>query len=260
VHIQERVWCESCLTPACSGPAPAGFARLRGPLNLSVGPLETSMWSFLRDSTMASFRPDGSYALASVDEQARRRANLRLPHVAPLTAFVEEVRAERGLGAKIPFFDPRDGGIRADALFLLEAPGPNALASGFVSRDNPDPSARNLRALLAAADIPRERTILWNIVPWYIGTGTKIRAATSADIKAGVAFLPRLLTLLVRLRVVVLVGRKAQRAREVVANLTRARIFNTLHPSNQVVTCWPERRMELQRELHAVAACLAHGR
>jgi uracil-DNA glycosylase len=204
-------------------------------------------------------RSDGSYALSSMDERASRQADLHLPHVAPLTAFVEAIRTERGLGSEIPFFDPRDGGTRAHALFLLEAPGPKAVCSGFISRDNPDPSARNFRALLASAAIPRERTVLWNIVPWYIGTGVKIRVAESIDIEAGVAYLSRLVGLLIGLRAVVLVGRKAQRARDAVSHLTPARIFKTLHPSNQVVTCWPERRKELERDLRDVAAFLARG-
>ena len=38
----------------------------------------------------------------------------------------------------IPHFDPLDGGSNAQVLFLMEAPGPKASASGFVSRNNPD--------------------------------------------------------------------------------------------------------------------------
>ena len=208
---------------------------------------------------MKVHRSDGSYALSSMDERASRQADLHLPHVAPLTAFVEAIRTERGLESEIPFFDPRDGGTRAHALFLLEAPGPKAVRSGFISRDNPDPSARNFRVLLATAAIPRERTVLWNIVPWYIGTGMNIRVAESIDIEAGVAYLSRLVGLLISLRAVVLVGRKAQRARDAVSHLTPARIFKTLHPSNQVVTCWPEKRKELERDLRDVAAFLARG-
>ena len=121
---------------------------------------------------------DGSYALSSMDERARRRAELRLPHISLLTALVEAIRAEHGFGSEVPFFDAGDGGTGAHALFLLEAPGPKAVSSGFISRDNPDPSARNFRALLAGAGIPREKTVLWSIVPWYIGSGVKIRPAT----------------------------------------------------------------------------------
>lgn len=28
------------------------------------------------------------------------------------------------------------------------------------------------------------RTIIWNVVPWYVGSGEKIRAVTDADISA----------------------------------------------------------------------------
>jgi hypothetical protein len=96
----------------------------------------------------------------------------------------------------VPYFDPRDGGTRARALFLLEGPGPKAVRSGFISRDNPASTARNFRALLVGAGIEREDTILRNIVPWYFGTGTNIRAAERSDIHEGTAYLPRLLALL----------------------------------------------------------------
>lgn len=199
---------------------------------------------------------DGSYALASDEERTNRRAALNRPHIARLTTFVRTIRATRGLGNEVPYFDPCDGGINASVLFLLEAPGPRAVSSGFISRDNPDPSARNFRALLAGAGISRERSVLWNIVPWYIGTGTKIRAAVASDIEAGVTHLPPLFALLRRVRAVVLVGRKAQRRRARIEQLSSARIFETLHPSNQVVTCWPERRKEVENDLLQVAAFL----
>ncbi len=162
----------------------------------------------------------------------------------------------RGLSNEIPYFDPCDGGINASVLFLLEAPGPRAVRSGFISRDNPDPSARNFRALLAGAGISRERSVLWNIVSWYIGTGTKIRAALGSDIEAGASHLSPLFALLPTVQAVVLVGRKAQRARTRVGQLSSARIFELLHPSNQVVTCWPERRKELEHGLCQVNAFL----
>ena len=48
-----------------------------------------------------------------------RQAFIREPHVAPLTEFVLKIREETGHGANIPFFDPFDGGISAQCLFLL---------------------------------------------------------------------------------------------------------------------------------------------
>src|SRR5437660_8308534 len=110
-----------------------------------------------------------------------RRAQLHEPHIAPLTAFVEEVRRKAGAGAAIPDFDPWDGGVDAEILFLLEAPGPRAVASGFISRNNPDESAKNFFQLNAEAKIPRKRTVTWNVVPWYIGDGKSIRAADRTD-------------------------------------------------------------------------------
>lgn len=64
-------------------------------------------------------------------------------HIAPITAFVERLRERMGPGAAIPFIDPWDGGIHAEVLFLLEAPGPKARNSGFVSMNNPDETAKN---------------------------------------------------------------------------------------------------------------------
>ena len=112
--------------------------------------------------------------------------------MAPSRMTVEIVRTERKLAKQVPYFDPRDGGISARVLFMLEAPGPKAVWSGFISRDNPDPTARNFRHLLAVAGIAREETLLWNIVPWYIGNRARIRSAQRRDIKEGAAYMARL--------------------------------------------------------------------
>jgi uracil-DNA glycosylase len=77
-------------------------------------------------------------SLGSEDEQKARQRLLHEPHVAKLTAWVRQIRQDTGLGEKIPFFDPLDGGIAASCLYLLEAPGARAVASGFISRNNPD--------------------------------------------------------------------------------------------------------------------------
>jgi uracil-DNA glycosylase len=138
-----------------------------------------------------------------------RLAQLNEPHVKPLTAFVEALRSEVG-SASIPYFDPWDGGINAECLFLLEAPGRKA--STFISRNNDDETAKNSFTLNEKAGLSRKRTVAWNIVPWYIGSETKTRAATQKDIDEGMKSLARLLGLLPNLRAAVLVGRKAQKA------------------------------------------------
>jgi uracil-DNA glycosylase len=154
------------------------------------------------------------------------------PHVAPLTAYVAALRNEAGPNAAIPDFDPWDGGATAELLYLLEAPGAKAVLSGFISRNNPDETAKNFFELNRAADIPRKRTVTWNIVPWYIGTGDHIRAAGRSDIEAGLPALTRLLALLPKLKVVVLVGRKAERAASLISQLRpQLRLLRSPHPS-----------------------------
>lgn len=86
---------------------------------------------------------DAPRTLASEGERAARTALLELPHARDLARFVERTRHAKGAAYGIPDFDPLDGGTAAHVLFLLEAPGPKAVISGFVSRNNPDETARN---------------------------------------------------------------------------------------------------------------------
>jgi len=171
------------------------------------------------------------------DAKARegRRKQLAKPHIRPLTRFVEKLRKERPDKA-VPYFDPLDGGIRAEILYLLEAPGRRAKETCFVSRDNPDETAKNFSKLNNKAGIKRYKTIIWNIVPWYIGDGTRIRGATKADISDGLQSLGRLLTMLINLRVIVLMGRKAEKAEAYLAE-TRpgTKIYKCFHPSPMFV-------------------------
>lgn len=195
--------------------------------------------------------------LGDPDARAARLLQLQEEHIAPLTAFVESLRIEAGPEAAIPYFDPWDGGVAAEVLFLLEAPGPKAVSSSFISRNNPDETAKNFFELTLAAKIPRKKTIAWNAVPWYIGTGIKIRAATSRDLEAGLLPLPRLLELLPNLRVIVFVGQKAEKARKQVSHLNPTLVlFNCPHPSPMFVNRKPENREKISVVLRKVAQLL----
>jgi hypothetical protein len=94
------------------------------------------------------------------------------------------MRVETGLFTKIPDFDPCDGGTRAHVLCLFEAPGPRAVESGFVSRNNPDQTARNIFELHQQAGLARTSVVLWNIVPWYVGTGQRIRKLGAEELES----------------------------------------------------------------------------
>lgn len=109
----------------------------------------------------------------------------------------------------LPDFDPESGGIHTEILLLLESPGPKVSHTGFASLDNPDRTAENLSYLLKLAGIGRSRCLLWNILPWQLSAADVV-TPTAAQVKAATPATLELLTLLPALRVVVLVGSKAQ--------------------------------------------------
>lgn len=182
-----------------------------------------------------------------------RRLQLTERHIAPLSEFVQQLRTKVPNGI-IPEFDPWDGGTDAEVLYLLEAPGPKAGLSGFISRNNPDETAKNFFELNIAAGISRKRTICWNAIPWYIGSGTKIRAANSSDLSSGLPPLFGLLNLLPKLRAVVLIGRKAEyAAKELERRRPDLKIFRTPHPSPMYCNRAPGNRQNILNALHQVA-------
>jgi uracil-DNA glycosylase len=201
--------------------------------------------------------PITAKVLRSAEECERRLGRLQLPHVAPLTDFVQRLREEKGPAFAIPYFDPEDGGVKAEVLFLLEAPGPRAVRAGFVSRDNPDETAKNFLQLNEEAGIDRQRTACWNVVPWYIGTDTKIRAATPRDVVEAAAALNKLLGLLPELRVVAFVGRHAARAQpRVQAQRADVATVTMPHPSPVFVNRRPGNRDLLLTVLRDLASML----
>jgi len=200
---------------------------------------------------------DTPKSLGDSQHHAQRLARLHEPHVNELTAFVNRIRCERGCGDAVPFFDPADGGVGAECLFVLEAPGPKAVRSGFISRNNPDESAKNFLELNVKAGVPRNRTIICNIVPWYVGSYGRIRPANSTDIEEGWPYLLQLIDILPSLRVVVLVGGKAHR---VATRLHAARpVLRQMvcpHPSPMFINRKPQNRYVLLAALQEVAATL----
>ena len=180
---------------------------------------------------------------------------LTLPRVKPLQDHLASVKARSGRD-RMPHFDPCDGGVNARALFLLEAPGPQAVGSAFISRNNPDPTARNLLRLMHDADIARGDSLIWNVVPWYVGVPGRIRPVTRADVQEALPYLRELLNLLPGLQVIVLVGKKAQSATEAIKTMTPLRIVPTHHPSARVFNVWPDKARQTQDAFARVAQLL----
>lgn len=83
------------------------------------------------------------------DVREKRRALLALPHVAPLAFYTSSLRVH----GDVPDFDPLDGGINAEVLFLFEKPGPMASGSGFISRDSSVTSGSDARGATDPAEL-----------------------------------------------------------------------------------------------------------
>ena len=190
----------------------------------------------------------------------RKLSLLGEQHVAPLTEFVERLRQSKPEAA-VPYFDPTEAGVRARMLLLLEAPGRRSAleaGSGFVSPDNDDQTARNMWQLLRDAGIDRGRDVVtWNVVPWYIGDGTKIRPTRASDLEEAREATRELLSLLPDIRVVVLFGRPAAAAwRSLGFNLEA---IQASHPSPLNLNTRPERREEIRLALAEALARAGAG-
>ena len=201
---------------------------------------------------------DEPCALQTLSEQQRRSAMLRQSHIEPLATYLAKIKAEHP-EKELPCFDPCDGGIHAKALFLLEAPGPKAVGSTFISRNNPDPTARNICDLLQEAGISRGDTLLWNIVPWYVGDGNHIHAVNNDDIRQSFPYVKELLSLLPNLEVIALLGKKAQSAKSQIRPLTSVPIIDIPHPSARVFNVWPHKKDEMREHLRQIAAMIKYN-
>ena len=158
------------------------------------------------------------------------------PHVAPINALAAQIAA--ATDGIVPGADPDGGGVDARVLLLLETPSrAGGYTTGLISIDNDDTAAANLWRGLDAVGLDRRLVLVWNAVPWYVGSPDKIRSPTPGEITAGLAWLRRLLDLLPKLRVVACFGRAAARAVLPLRPELTARGLSLLeapHPSQRV--------------------------
>ncbi|MEF2279935.1 uracil-DNA glycosylase [Deinococcus sp. YIM 134068] len=148
-------------------------------------------------------------SLGLPDVRGARAAQRLAPHVAPLNLWVEAQAAASGRW--FPALDPHDGGVGARVLLLLESPGPVVSRTGFVSMDNPDGTAENLRCLLHLSGLRRGDVAVWNAVPWQMSENGVVTPRPAQYAEAA-PLTRHLLSLMPELRAVVLVGRHAQAA------------------------------------------------
>lgn len=207
---------------------------------------------------------DVPYSLKSEIEKTERVKLLQEPHIAPLTRYVDELRIRKGLTDGIPYFDPLDGGVEAECLFVLESPGrrgtqEKAKGSGFISRNNPDPTAKNFFNFNEQVGIPRELTVSWNIVPWYVGQKNKLGDVLPSDVYDGLPYLGELIDILPKLKVIVLMGGSARKNKVIKylnKNYRTITLIESLHPGAQCVNRDKRNRVQIIEALIKVRSIL----
>ena len=116
--------------------------------------------------------------------------------------------------------------------------------SGFISRNNDDPTAEATFDFLQEARLKPSQFLIWNTVPWWNDT----RKLTAAEIKAGLECLEALLKLLSRVRVVTLVGKHAQQVASDLKGIkvmTGKKVFESFHPSPLVRANHPDKWLSI---------------
>ncbi|MHB8059577.1 MAG: uracil-DNA glycosylase family protein [Gaiellaceae bacterium] len=155
----------------------------------------------------------------------------------------------------VPYIAPIYGGVEAEMLSVLKAPGPmtdNARrGSGFLCLENDDPTAERFATLLAGSGLTPGVMTPWNAYPW--GNDRKLDAA---ELTVGLDPLLKLLQLLPRVRVVMLNGGKAQdlwkKLRAEQPGIAAAyHVLSTFHTGNQAFICPPKEREERMAHLRA---------
>lgn len=168
--------------------------------------------------------------------RAEQRAALHDARTAPITTFVDDLRAG---GRWAPYVAPLHGGVDARVLSILRDPGPmtaDAGGSGMLCVENDDPTAEMQATMFDAAGIDPAEVIPWNAYPWYIN-----RKPNAGEMREGGRVIADLSALLPRLAVVLLQGRDAQRGWGIATALDLGlasrplNVVATYHPGRQAL-------------------------
>jgi uracil-DNA glycosylase len=156
--------------------------------------------------------------------------------VGSLNKWVDEVRISTR--ENVPYFDPRAATQGADVLVLLQDPSGEAqLGSGFISRDNNDPTAHNSTLAAEAGGLSYTRSLHWNVVPWWVANPDFPQRSLAAEARRAAPLLAELMELLEsRPKVVLLLGKQAQAAWSQLLlraspELKSLRVITAPHPS-----------------------------
>jgi hypothetical protein len=183
--------------------------------------------SRLRDSAFPAVcrRYCGDMPLTRTDHSAA--------HVANISALVERLRDESG--RFVPYVHQDHGGTSASLLLLLRDPGRSTVKTTVLSTDNPDPTSRRQRELMAMTGLRQEDVCPWNAFPYMWDEAADGKLGTEA-VARGASVLVRLLPLMTKLKAVLLQGAEARWAWAMVEALRP----DVVPPGVEVVrTCHP---------------------
>ena len=192
---------------------------------------------------------DEPRSLENPEEITARHKMLEDDHIRPLTQFVEKIRKDKNLSNEVPFIDPMGGGVNARCLCVLQDPGRKTQVTGLVSRNNPDPTARNIFTFYQEANIPREETIIWNVVPWVVKNDKDFWRSFDQ----GVRYLKELISLLPELKIIILHGNKAKYAKSTIEKeVPTLKFIDSWHTSNQSLNSRPKYREQIRAHLKEI--------
>ncbi|WP_157936742.1 uracil-DNA glycosylase family protein [Geodermatophilus chilensis] len=140
----------------------------------------------------------------------------------------------------MPSFDPESGGTGARVLVLPQDPSEVAAhGSRLISRHDDDLTAFHTHRTSTDVGLPYAATVHWNVVPWWVAdpaVPAVERLGLTAAAHRARPHLGALLDLLPQARVVVLLGRHAQRAWDAVGLRPGDReVLRAPHPSPQAI-------------------------
>lgn len=100
--------------------------------------------------------------------------------VGQINRWVDEVR--KRTGETVPYADPVAGSDGVRALMLFQDPSEAAQSgSGFISRHNNDPTARNAYEAHELAGVDYSTTLHWNVVPWWASKNPSFPGRTAQN-------------------------------------------------------------------------------
>ncbi|MFC4640041.1 hypothetical protein [Deinococcus hohokamensis] len=182
----------------------------------------------------------------------RKLARLQDPHMQALLTYREELinRTHK----VIPCFDPEDGGTRAELLLLMSHvggdPGSSKGGSSFISMENEDQTASNLRRVVTGMGLNRENLLIWNVVPWQDGDPKK-----EAD--QGAVHLPRLVQLLPDLRGIAVLTKEGAVVRAVRDELAHGRRLEWVFTSSPAPRAFNRFGTQIAQDLERLARALS---